>query len=773
MATRLIEHLNANSDDQNTVRNWISRLESAMEIALFTNADQLPTDEGEKTTMVNSLKKNYLLSCIGPVGYQYLKSYCAPAEPSTKSYVELIKLLQDNLAPTPNKIAEEYKFTLLKQESGESLSSFYSRVKNDATTCDFGDKYDHMVRNRFIYGLRDTSIRKSLLSADDKLTAQQVFDKAVAKERASLSNQNINVSYVNRTSRQDSSQGSPASSSKSSNRNRANFSQSNNNDFQITCSKCTMKGHTQANCRVRCRYCKKPGHIAKHCVRGLKNKRDVRQVEDEPNEQLELEEESYDSFPGAASGSVGMYFVDARELKHVELDICDGKVGNSPCHKPKGNELGSSSKCTKLVSSMEKSSVELGSDINCNYSSDPSQMFRVGKSRKPALRVMLNGKYVYMEVDTGAAVSCISRRNFDMLNLTGVELASCHVNLCVANGHIVKSFCKATVTVKFREFSCKLPLYVVESEFPTLLGIEWIQAMFGENWLSRLIGSCWSVNQVSTRQSFIDMVKSSGVFKPGIGIVQGFEARIDLKPGARPKFYKARPPPFAYREGIGKKLDALEKDGVLKRVDHSDYASPIQTVVKDDGDLRICGDYKRTLNPNIDTKVYPLPVIEDCLWDVRGGELYTKLDIKQAYNHLPLRESDQELTTVNTHKGLYKWLRLPYGVSSASAIFQSVMDQLLEGIKGVTCRVDDILITGPNDEQHMIRVREVIGRLEKAGFRCRMDKSQFMEPSVVYLGHEVSKYGIRPVSSKVETLTKARYPKSREDLISFLGAIQK
>ena len=268
---------------------------------------------------------------------------------------------------------------------------------------------------------------------------------------------------------------------------------------------------------------------------------------------------------------------------------------------------------------------------------------------------------------------------------------------------------------------------------------------------------------------------------PGMGNVTGFEACIDLKPNTAPKFCKARPPPFAHAKAIEKKIDDLVREYVLEPVNHSEYASPVwlhhwmdivHPVIKPDGVNRLCGDYKRSLNLNIVTKIYPLPVIEDCLREMRGGDVYTKLDIKQAYNHLSVRECDQKLTTINTHKGLYQWKRLPFGVSSASAIFQSVMDRLLSGLSGVTCRVDDILITGKDDTEHMSRVLEVIGRLERAGFRCRLDKSQFMVSSVVYLGHVVSKQGIQPVRSKVETLSRAPYPKNRDELVSFLGAMQ-
>ena len=94
----------------------------------------------------------------------------------------------------------------------------------------------------------------------------------------------------------------------------------------------------------------------------------------------------------------------------------------------------------------------------------------------------------------------------------------------------------------------------------------------------------------------------------------------------------------------------MEADGRLVKVEHSEFASPIVPVIKNDGSLRICGDYKATLNPQLDSKVYPLPVVEDCFVAMRGGKLFTKIDIKQAYNHIKLRKCDELLTTINTHQ---------------------------------------------------------------------------------------------------------------------------
>ena len=282
--------------------------------------------------------------------------------------------------------------------------------------------------------------------------------------------------------------------------------------------------------------------------------------------------------------------------------------------------------------------------------------------------------------------------------------------------------------------------------------------------------TCHGVSLDSVKQR-LEKIKQSPIFSPGLGDVVGYEASLQLKPEARAVYKRARPVPYAQKEQISAKLEEMERQGVLKRVDHSKFASPMIPVTKNDGDIRICGDYKPTLNPNLETKQYPLPTVEECFQPMVGGQKFTKLDIRQAYNNLRLRDCDQLLTTMNTCKGLYAWTRLPYGISSSTAIFQQVMDQVLQGIDCVVCRVDDILITGQDDETHLTNLEAVVKRLQDAGFKCNLIKTRFMAESAVYLGYLIDKSGIRPCQSKVETLLKAKYPSNLQQLVSFLSAV--
>ena len=154
-----------------------------------------------------------------------------------------------------------------------------------------------------------------------------------------------------------------------------------------------------------------------------------------------------------------------------------------------------------------------------------------------------------------------------------------------------------------------------------------------------------------------------------------------------------------------------------------------------------------------------------------GGAQFTKLDLSRAYQQILLEENSREFVTINTHKGLYRPTRLPFGVSSASAIFQSKIEQVLQAIPMVVCRVDDILISGKNDQEHISNLNEVLTRLKNAGLRLKLSKCQFMQPSVEYLGYRVDASGLHAIEKKVQAIRDAPAPENQQQLRSFLGMV--
>ena len=154
-------------------------------------------------------------------------------------------------------------------------------------------------------------------------------------------------------------------------------------------------------------------------------------------------------------------------------------------------------------------------------------------------------------------------------------------------------------------------------------------------------------------------------------------AKLYVKPNCNPKFCKPRSVPHALKEGIEKELTRLENLGVLKKVRYSEWAAPIVPVVNPDKSIRICGDYKVAVNSALEVDQHPLPNPEQLLVELSEGEKFTKLDLSQAYQQILLSEDSREYVTINTHTGLYRPTRLPFGVASASAIFQSKIEQVL------------------------------------------------------------------------------------------------
>ena len=212
----------------------------------------------------------------------------------------------------------------------------------------------------------------------------------------------------------------------------------------------------------------------------------------------------------------------------------------------------------------------------------------------------------------------------------------------------------------------------------------------------------------------------------------------------------------------------LQAAGIISPVKFLDWAIPIVPVVKSNGTVRICGDYKTTVNPILEVDRHPLPDIDDLLSQLAGGVAFSKLDLSRAYHQLRLEEQSQELTTINTHKELFQYHRLLFGIASAPAIFQRIMEGLLKDMSGVMVYLDDILITWKSQTEHMDNLREVLKRLRETGLRLQQDKCQFMKDSVVYLGHQINKDGLHPTEEKVRAIQDAPIPRGISELKAYL-----
>nr|XP_037276811.1 uncharacterized protein K02A2.6-like [Rhipicephalus microplus] len=168
---------------------------------------------------------------------------------------------------------------------------------------------------------------------------------------------------------------------------------------------------------------------------------------------------------------------------------------------------------------------------------------------------------------------------------------------------------------------------------------------------------------------------------------------------------------------------AFRGAGIIVPVPHAEWAAPVVPVVKRNGCIRLCGDFKLTVNKACRTEQYPLPRVEDILATLNGGEVFTTIDLREAYNQLPLDEEAMQLTTINTHKGLFSFTRLPFGVASAPAVFQRRMETILQGLPGVQVYLDDVIVAEKRND--CTTLHEVFKRFREYGVRLNADKCKF------------------------------------------------
>ncbi|CAF5206197.1 unnamed protein product, partial [Rotaria magnacalcarata] len=225
-----------------------------------------------------------------------------------------------------------------------------------------------------------------------------------------------------------------------------------------------------------------------------------------------------------------------------------------------------------------------------------------------------------------------------------------------------------------------------------------------------------------------------------------------VKSDVIPKFHKPRSLPFAYQQVVETNLNRL-----------------VHEVPKPNGKVRICADFSTGVNQALDIDQYPLPKPNDLFVVLNGGTKFSKIDFSEAYLQVELDEESKELVIINTHKGLFKFNRLPFGIASAPSIFQKIMDQMLSGLEGTVCYLDDIIITGKNEIDHLNNLNKVFSRIKEYGFHINQGKCSFLQNSVEYLGFIIDKFGIHTSPSKIKAIVNMPKPTNVSQLRSFLG----
>ncbi|XP_055918602.1 uncharacterized protein K02A2.6-like [Eupeodes corollae] len=399
------------------------------------------------------------------------------------------------------------------------------------------------------------------------------------------------------------------------------------------------------------------------------------------------------------------------------------------------------------------------------------------------------------QLDTGATCSMIGLKAYRQLGEPELK----HTNqILKAYGNQLVPIKGATcVSVSWKNNVHKLPLIVTDmEEGSSIMEMDWFQT------LKFSISCCNMIEEPSTllaaapNANLDKMVRDvcsrfPEVFSPELGCCKDFKAKLFLKPGARPKFCKPRPLPFALMEPVKAELDRLVKAGVLMPVDFSEWAAPIVVVQKQSGSLRICGDFKIGVNPQLDVARHPMPRFEEICHKLKVGQHFTIIDLSEAYFQVAVHDDSKPILVINTPFGLLRFERLPPGVASAPGIFQSLIEQVIGGMDHCAAFVDDLIVTGRNPTEHCQNLEELLHRFSANGLRCNITKllwTHFRDDYPLILACDASSYGIgavllhrypgrteRPIAHASKTLndSQKKYSQVEKEALSIIFGVQK
>ncbi|XP_033637865.1 uncharacterized protein K02A2.6-like [Asterias rubens] len=649
-----------------------------------------------------------LLSVCGADTYKLISSLVAPEKPGEKTFDELISIAKDHFNPLPSVIVQRYKFNTRIQQQGETTAEFVAELRRLARHCEYGSTLEDMLRDRLVCGLKDERVQRRLLS-EPSLKFKKAWEISQAMELAMKNAKDLQ--------RNLESLPVPVAAGPLQQANKVASSTSTRGPNQTRPYPQQAQPHKQGTHFTKCYRCGRTDHSAIDC--------------------------------------------------RVRSYICHncGKQGHlaKVCRGGKSSHTPVASKVHTDKAYCMEPDFENPVNAEANYT-----MYKTSaQNKEPPLiaNVLINKCKVSMEIDTGASVSIMSETTYDSIfkhkkpSLRTGE----HVELRTYTGQKIPVVGTCSVTVEHNDQKTQLSLLIVSGQGPNLLGRDWL----------RHLKLAWQeIHHVRHTDSTAEIMNHyEELFRDDLGKLKGQPVKINIKTDAKPKFCKARTVPFSMKKQVEDELDRLQKSGVIEPVTFSRWAAPIVPVIKENGQIRICGDYKATVNQAANVDSYPVPRVEELFAAMSGGQTFSKLDLSHAYLQLVLDEPSRELATINTHRGLFQYTRMPFGISAAPAIFQRTIESLLADIPQAVAFLDDILVTGKSESEHIANLDRVLTRLQSAGLRLKQEKCKFFAPEVVYLGHRINATGLHPTMEKVQAIKDAPVPRNVTELKSYLGIL--
>lgn len=377
-----------------------------------------------------------------------------------------------------------------------------------------------------------------------------------------------------------------------------------------------------------------------------------------------------------------------------------------------------------------------------------------------------NGTKINFKLDTGAQVNIIPAKFLKELKIHENNLIQENTKLSTYTGNNIKILGKCILKCKVKDRSTYLTFYIVnESNVQPILGKVDCEKLN----IIKLVEAVETQNNDNSNKYENVINNFSDVFC-GIGCLEG-TYKIEIDPNVKPVIHAPRKVPIAIQNKLKNKLKMLEKNKIIAKVDKpTEWVNPLVIVNKPNGDIRICMDPK-DLNNAIKREYFPMPTVDDIVSKLNGAKFFSILDASDAFYQIKLDYKSSLLCTFNTPYGRYRFLRLPYGITLASEIFQKKIKFLFENIEGTESYIDDFLVWGKTKEEHDKRLINLLTRCKEINLKLNLKKCKFGTNEIMFLGHKISDKGIQPDYDKILAIKNYKKPSCKKDIERFLGMI--
>lgn len=702
----------------NLCREWTKWKKSFM---IYYKACQLDKKEREVQTSI-------LLHVIGEKCRDVYEQF--PEETSATTSVEsLLKKFDGFFTPKKNLTIERHKFFTRNQQEHETVDQYAFDLNKLATSCEFEKLKDDLIKDRLICGLREDTLRERLLRVPD-LTLKKTLDMCTVAEisraqASTVKTEPNEASTIHAVEERDD----PVSDLHWVRRE---------NSTPCRCGARRAGGQRQQAWTGQQASAAGPSRQAAAASGASRVSQAVRAPAPRQN----------------AASTRGTAFQEQSHGRGNPCNYCGRYHEKFQCPAyglrcAKCNKLNHFAKVCRVYTVQDNSTDQVCSMRNIASISD-----------EWLVDLQINNNNIRFKLDTGADANVLP---FRFLSQTGVhqhDLLPTSTRLISYSGENLKVLGKCQLKVNYKNKPYIAKFIIVDVDSPPVLGKKSCAEM-------NLVRRVFTIDKQNKPISILDEYPE---VCEGMGCLPG-EYKIQLTSDAQPVVHAPRKLPVALRDDVKRKLDEMLQLKVIEKVEGpTDWVNSMTVVKKPNGDIRICLD-PRDLNKYIKREHFKLPTLDEITSKLSGSKYFSTLDCKQSFWQTRLHNDSTDLCTFNTIFGRFKFLRMPFGISSASEVFHKRLFECFDDIQGVELFVDDLLVYASSKLEHDKRLRQVLERCKQINVKLNREKCKIGLTEIRYLGHIITQNGIRPDNAHILPILDMPKPENAKDLERFLGLV--